>query len=97
MPRNQIKEHPKQSAFRYNYGPRYRELIQAASGRDVFTGGECEGSVENIHDTSEEYLKATITSPTKTTYVADHVAFVREQLTKAAVRLADLLNAIDWK
>ena len=46
---------------------------------------------------SERYVDATIKSPTKAAYVTARVKFAREQLTKAAVRLADLLNAIKWE
>jgi hypothetical protein len=40
----------------------------------------------------------TITSPTKAGYTtAARATATGEQLTKAAVRLADLLNAVAWK
>jgi len=39
---------------------------------------------------------ATISSPTKTAYAKGHEAAVNDQLVKATIRLADLLNAIAW-
>jgi len=48
--------------------------------------------------THEASVIATITSPTKANYTTTARATATGgQLTKAAVRLADLLNAIAWK
>ena len=48
--------------------------------------------------THEASVLATITSPTKASYpTAERTAATQTQLVKAAVRLADLLNAIAWK
>ena len=42
-------------------------------------------------------IQALIATPTKNTYIANHVAPARAQLVKATARLAALLNALDWK
>ena len=42
-------------------------------------------------------IQALIATPTKNTYIANHVAPARDQLVKASARLAALLNALDWK
>ena len=55
------------------------------------------GSVKSAHGGDELYMQATIVSPVKTVYVASHAGAGAEQLLKAAVRLADMLNAIAWK
>jgi S1/P1 Nuclease len=55
-----------------------------------------EGIVHVSH-TGEQSTQARITSPAKTKYAADHVGAAQGQLIKAATRLAELLNAIDWK
>jgi hypothetical protein len=57
------------------------------------------GTVEETShgSNSERFVDATISSPTKDTYVSARVKFARTQLTKAVGRLADLLNAIKWE
>jgi len=50
----------------------------------------------NAH-TGEQSVLATISSPTKTAYTKAHEAAVNDQLVKATIRLADLLNAIAWQ
>ena len=47
----------------------------------------------NAH-TDEQSVLAAISSPTKTAYTKTHETAVNDQLVKATVRLADLLNAI---
>jgi hypothetical protein len=42
-------------------------------------------------------IQALIATPTKNTYIANHVAPARGQLVRASARLAALLNALDWK
>ena len=39
---------------------------------------------------------ATIASPAKNTYTANHVAAARRQLVVASIRLAQLFNALAW-
>jgi len=41
-------------------------------------------------------MQATIVSPVKATYVDAHAEVGAEQLLKAAVRLAHVLNAMAW-
>jgi hypothetical protein len=54
--------------------------------------------VVHTSDQEEPYLESRIrTPPRKIQYGVSHLAPVSDQLTKAAVRLADLLNQINWK
>jgi hypothetical protein len=55
------------------------------------------GSVQSAHGGDELYMQATIASPAKAAYADAHAPVGAEQLLKAAVRLADVLNAIAWK
>ncbi len=55
-----------------------------------------DGQRKTAHHGNEEYVQATITAPTKAQYTPGRVAPAAEQLVKATVRLADLLNAIAW-
>src|SRR5215475_986092 len=56
-----------------------------------------DGSVQSAHGGDELYMQAMIASPAKAVYVDTHADAATAQLLKAAVRLADVLNAIDWK
>lgn len=54
--------------------------------------------VVRTSEQDEPYLESRIrTPPRKIQYGASHLALASDQLTKAAVRLADLLNQINWK
>ena len=53
--------------------------------------------VVHVSHTGEQSIQDVITSPGKTKYAADHVSAAQVQLLKAATRLAELLNAIEWK
>jgi len=54
--------------------------------------------VKHVDPHTHEASVPTITSPTKASYpTAERTAATQTQLVKAAVRLADLLNAIAWK
>jgi len=44
----------------------------------------------------EDSVLALIVAPTKNAYTANHVADYRIQLLRAAIRLAAILNAINW-
>jgi len=55
-----------------------------------------DGSVQSAHGGDELYMQATIVSPAKAVYVDAHAAAAAEQLLKAAIRLADVFNAIAW-
>ena len=45
----------------------------------------------------EEYLEAKITNPTRHAYVQKHKDLALAQLTRASMRLGQVLNALDWK
>ena len=36
-------------------------------------------------------------APSKNQYITSHIQAMKDQLTKAAVRLMELLNHIEWK
>lgn len=51
-----------------------------------------------VSGTYEASVIATVSTPMKTGYTTTaRVKAAGEQLTKATVRLADLLNAVEWK
>jgi hypothetical protein len=56
-------------------------------------------SSAKLHTTESggEVFQARIASPSRKAYTAARVRAARDQLVKATVRLADLLNAIAWK
>ena len=55
------------------------------------------GALRDSRHEDDPYVKAAIVTPSKTTYVRNHVTPGQDQLMKATVRLAALLNAIEWK
>jgi hypothetical protein len=55
------------------------------------------GEVKINNRTGEEFVQATITSPSNAHYAQAHVDAAPAWLVKAAGRLEALLNAIDWK
>jgi hypothetical protein len=48
-------------------------------------------------ESGNEFLQARIASPSRPAYTNARVRAARDQLVKAAIRLAELLNAIAWK
>ena len=55
------------------------------------------GAKVQATDGGSEMFQAKIAFPSRQTYAAARVRAAREQLVKAAVRLAELLNALAWK
>jgi S1/P1 Nuclease len=72
------------------------DSIQQAVASAAY-GFKLRDGVVHVSHTGEQSTQAVITSPGKTKYAADHVGAAQGQLIKAARRLAELLNAIDWK
>ena len=70
-------------------------LKQANTGK-VYVVSLTAGRTKINAHTGEQSVLATISSPTKTAYTKAHEAAVNDQLVKATIRLADLLNAIAW-
>lgn len=74
------------------------DSLQQAVAAKAYTVNLASGIKHVDSHTHEASVLATIASPTKANYTTTaRAAATREQLTKAAVRLADLLNAIAWK
>ena len=68
-----------------------------AVGSHAYPGSLKNGRTKiNVH-TGEQSVLATIASPTKTAYTQAHEATASDQLVRATVRLADLLNSITRK
>ena len=73
------------------------DSLQQARAAKAYTVTLANGIKHADAHTHEASVLATITSPTQANYTtAARTAAIREQLTEAAVRLADLLNAIAW-
>ena len=74
------------------------DSLQQAVAAKAYTVTLGKGIKHVDSHTHEASVLATITSPTKAGYTtAARATATGEQLTKAAVRLADLLNAIAWQ
>ena len=71
-------------------------LQQAVKSR-IYDVSLRNGQVKTNSHGDDPYVEAVIVTPSKETYVRTHIAPAEEQLMKATVRLAALLNAIDWK
>ena len=71
-------------------------LRQAVKSR-IYDVSLRNGQVKTNSHGDDPYVEAVIVTPSKQTYVRNHIAPAEEQLMKATVRLAALLNAIDWK
>src|SRR5262249_16887601 len=70
---------------------------QQAVATQAYVVSLTSGQRKTAHHSAEEYVQARITTPAKAAYTSARVAPASEQLIKAAVRLADLLNAGAWK
>lgn len=73
------------------------ESLQQAVKSRIYDVSLRDGQVKTNSHGDDPYVEAAIVTPTKPTYVRAHIAPAEEQLMKATVRLAALLNAIDWK
>ena len=73
------------------------QSLQQAVKSGVYDVKLKDGRVETHEHEDDPYVKAAIVTPAKTTYVRNHVAPGQDQLMEATVRLAALLNAIEWK
>ena len=74
------------------------DSLEQAVATNAYTVNLASGIKHVDSHTHEASVLATITSPTKANYTtAARATATGDQLTKAAVRLADLLNAIAWK
>jgi len=73
------------------------QSLQQAVKSGVYDVNLKDGRVETHEHEDDPYVKAAIVTPSKTAYVRNHVALGQDQLMKATVRLAALLNAIEWK
>ena len=73
------------------------DSLQQAVKSGVYDVKLKNGHVETNTHGEDPYVAATITAPSKQSYVRARVAAAEEQLMKATIRLASLLNAIDWR
>ena len=73
------------------------DSLRATVAADAYPTRLANGTIKTSRGGDERYLEATIISPTKDAYIATHATTAARQLLKAAVRLADLLNAIAWR
>ena len=73
------------------------ESLQQAVKSRIYDVSLRDGQVKTNSHGDDPYVEAVIVTPSKPTYVRAHIAPAEEQLMKATVRLAALLNAIDWK
>jgi hypothetical protein len=72
------------------------DSLKAAVAAEAYGVKLAEAHVHSM-PSGERFLQAKIVAPSKTAYTNARIAAVRTQLVKATVRLADLLNTIDWK
>ena len=73
------------------------DSLQQAVATQAYVVSLTNGQRKTAHHSAEEYVQARITTPAKAAYTPARVAPASDQLVKAAVRLADLLNAVAWK
>ena len=73
------------------------ESLQQAVASHAYPGSLKNGKTKINAHTGEQSVLVTIASPTKAAYTQAHEATASDQLVRASVRLADLLNAITWK
>lgn len=72
------------------------DSLKAANASDAY-GIKLAGAKLQTTEGGTEIFQARIASPSRHAYTNARVRAAREQLVKATVRLADLLNAIAWK
>jgi len=71
------------------------DSLSQAAGKKIWDLELQDGVV--LPRSGEDYVQAKITSPTKKAYLEKHKDLAIAQLTRASMRLAQLLNTIDWK
>jgi hypothetical protein len=72
------------------------DSLRTAVASDAYPTKLTHGTVKTGR-ADERYLEATIVAPALQPYVASRTQAASQQLLKAAVRLADLLNAVAWR
>ena len=72
------------------------DSLRQAVTSQAFPSSLKNGRVKEDTHGGEDSVLATIASPAKNAYIANHVAAGRTQLVFASVRLAALFNAITW-
>jgi S1/P1 Nuclease len=72
------------------------DSLQRAVATNAFPSSLKQGGVKESTHGDDDSVLARISAPTKNAYTANHVAAARAQLLNAAIRLAVLLNAINW-
>ena len=73
------------------------ESLRVAVDNRIFPTSLRQGGVKDDDHGGEDSVLAQINAPIKNAYIANQVAAARTQLVRASIRLAALLNAIQWQ
>ena len=72
------------------------DALKAAGSAQAF-GVKLAGAKVQVSESGNEVFQARIASPSRPAYTSARIRAARDQLVKASIRLAALLNAIEWK